>query len=269
MPTNKPRFFERLANLFSDKSASLKELLELLRALHAKKIVDTEALAIIEGALSAAKVSVDEIMLPRHEMCVIDVHSPYEDILYRVNETRHSRFPVIDGDLDKIIGILLAKDLLRIHANEAFNLRHLLRKPVFIPESKRLNVLLREFRLSRNHMAIVIDEYAGVAGLVTIEDVLEHLVGDIEDEYDANEEESIYQDSRGNFYVEAQSTLEEFNDFLGAHLASDECATIGGFIVNHLRRVPRPRETVQFAGFNFLVTRADSRKIHSFLVTKT
>jgi len=185
-----------------------------------------------------------------------------------VIEAAHSRFPVVDGDRDNVLGILLAKDLLRIHTEENFDLRDWLRPAVFIPESKRLNVLLREFRVSRNHMAIVVNEYGGVAGLVTIEDVLEQIVGDIEDEYDFDEaHDNIRLDSTGRYRVKARTEIEDFNEAFKTTFSDEEFDTVGGLVLRHLGRVPKRNEVVDIDGVRFQVLRADSRRLYTLLVS--
>jgi magnesium and cobalt transporter len=189
------------------------------------------------------------------------------EILPFVIEAAHSRFPVIDGDRDKVLGILLAKDLLRIHTEENFELRDWLRPAVFIPESKRLNVLLREFRVSRNHMAIVVNEYGGIAGLVTIEDVLEQIVGDIEDEYDFDEaHDNIRLDSAGRYRVKARTEIEDFNVAFSVNFSDEEFDTVGGLVLRHLGRVPKRNEVIEIEGMRFQVLRADSRRLYTLLI---
>lgn len=243
--------------------------MQLLHSAHERNLLDADALSITEGALAASEVSVQDIMVPRAMMEVVAIDDPLEKVIAQVNRTAHSRFPVIDDNRDNILGILLAKDLLRVRADRAFNLRDWLHPVVFIPESKRLNVLLREFRVSHNHMAIVIDEYAGVSGLITIEDVLEQIVGEIEDEYDFDESEgNIRPDQFGRFRVKAQTTIEDFNEHFGTTFGTDECNTVSGLILNHLGRVPRRKEELAIKGVNFMVLRADRRRLYTLLVTR-
>jgi magnesium and cobalt transporter len=240
----------------------------LLRAAFEKRLIDADALSIIEGALAASETRVTDVLIPRTQMDVIDINAPLAEILRVVIQTAHSRFPVIDGDRDDVQGILLAKDLLRLQTEPEFTLRDKLRPAVFVPESKRLNVLLREFRVSRNHMAIVVDEYGGVAGLITIEDVLEQIVGDIEDEYDFDEtHDNIRQDATNLYRVKARTELHDFNAAFGAALPSEDCDTIGGLILRTLGRVPKRNETLEIEGIKFKVLRADSRRLYTLLVT--
>lgn len=242
--------------------------MHLLHAAFERNLLDSDALTIIEGALAASDTSVRDVMVPRAQMDVVDIDDSIDEIVAYVIRTAHSRFPVIDGSRDNVIGILLAKDLLRIHTEEDFNLRDWLRPAVFIPESKRLNVLLREFRVSRNHMAVVVDEYGGVCGVVTIEDVLEQIVGDIEDEYDFDEaDDNIQLDQAGRYRVKAQTEIEDFNTAFGTHFSDEECDTVGGLILHQLERVPKRNEMVDIDGVRFQVLRADSRRLYTLLVT--
>ena len=244
------------------------QLIQLLHSAFERNLLDADALTITEGALSASDTSVREVMVPRAQMDVVDIDDPVEQIVAYVNETSHSRFPVTDGSRDNVIGILLAKDLLRRQTEENFNLRDWLRPAVFIPESKRLNVLLREFRVSRNHMAVVVDEYAGVSGLVTIEDVLEQIVGDIEDEYDFDEaDDNIQLDSAGRYRVKAQTEIADFNLAFGTTFSDTEYDTIGGLVLHELGRVPKRNEMIDIEGTRLQVLRADSRRIYTLLVS--
>ena len=269
MDSDKPSFFERISSLLLREPEDREQLMQLLHSAHERKLLDADALSITEGALAASEVSVHDVMVPRAMIEFIDIDAPLEEVIAQVNRTAHSRFPVIDDSRDNVVGILLAKDLLRVRADRPFNLRDWLHPAVFIPESKRLNVLLREFRVSRNHMAIVIDEYAGVSGLITIEDVLEQIVGEIEDEFDIDESEgNIRPDQFGRFRVKAQTTIEDFNEHFGSHFSTDECNTVGGLILNHLGRVPRRKEEIVLGGLNFVVLRADRRRMYTLLVTR-
>ena len=269
MDPDKPSFFERISSLLLREPEDREQLMQLLHSAHERKLLDADALSITEGALAASEVSVQDVMVPRAMIEFVDIDAPLDKVIAQVNRTAHSRFPVFDDNRDNIVGILLAKDLLRVRPDRPFNLRDWLHPAVFIPESKRLNVLLREFRVSRNHMAIVIDEYAGVSGLLTIEDVLEQIVGEIEDEYDFDESEgNIRPDQFGRFRVKAQTTIEDFNEHFGSHFSTDECNTVGGLILNHLGRVPRRKEEIVLGGLNFVVLRADRRRMYTLLVTR-
>jgi len=266
--SSKPGFFERISSLLLREPEDREQLMQLLHSAYERNLLDADALTITEGALSASEISVRDVMVPRPQMDVVDVDDPLEEIVAYVNKTAHSRFPVIDGNRDNVIGILLAKDLLRVQTEDDFNLRDWLRPAVFIPESKRLNVLLREFRVSRNHMAVVVDEYAGVCGVVTIEDVLEQIVGDIEDEYDFDEaDDNIQLDHAGRYRVKAQTEIADFNAAFSMHFSDEECATVGGLILQQLGRVPKRNEMVMIDGTTFQVLRADSRRLYTLLVT--
>ena len=267
-PDTRPSFFERLSSLLLREPEDREQLIKLLHSAHERELLDADALSITEGALAASEISVSDVMVPRAQMQVIDIDAPLDKIIAQLNRTGHSRFPVIDGDRDQVIGILLAKDFLRLKNNVPFNLRDWLRPVVFIPESKRLNVLLREFRVSHNHLAVVVDEYASVCGLITIEDVLEQIVGDIEDEYDFDEaDDNIRLDQNGRYRVKAQTTIEDFNAHLGTRFGNDDYHTVGGLILHHLGRVPKRNEGVDLNGLHFHVLRADSRRLYTLSVS--
>jgi magnesium and cobalt transporter len=267
-----PRFklLERLSDLLLREPRNRDSLTRLLRAAHRRNLLDADALSIIEGALAVSEMQVRDIMIPRARMDVIDIHSRVEEFIPQVMSTAHSRFPVIDQNRDDVIGILLAKDLLRHYAGEEeFNVREMLRPAVFVPESKRLNVLLREFRASRNHMAIVVDEYGGVAGLVTIEDVLEQIVGDIEDEYDFDEaSDNIIAEPGGRWRVKALTQIADFNAAFGTAFSDEEHDTVGGLVINRLGRLPKRGESLALADLRFQVLRADSRRVYTLIVEK-
>lgn len=264
----RPSLIERLTAWLSPEPDNREELLQLLHAAYDNNLLDADALSMIEGVMQVSEMQVREIMIPRAQMDVVDINDAHDDILNFVITTAHSRFPVVDGERDNVLGILLAKDLLHLCAGEPVNLREMLRPAVFIPESKRLNVLLREFRASRNHIAIVVDEYGGVAGVVTIEDVLEQIVGDIEDEFDYDESEANILAERGNhFRVKAQTEIADFNETLGAEFSDTEFDTVGGLVINAFGHLPKRGESIEIGAFRFQVTRADSRRIHTLLVT--
>ncbi|MGB8883035.1 MAG: transporter associated domain-containing protein [Azonexus sp.] len=265
---SRPSILERISSLLLRKPDDREQLLEILHTGYERNLMDADALTIIEGALAASDTRVTDVMIPRAQMDVIDIDDPMSEIIPVVINAAHSRFPVVDGDRDKVLGILLAKDLLRIQTEASFDLRDWLRPAVFIPESKRLNVLLREFRVSRNHMAIVVNEYGGVAGLVTIEDVLEQIVGDIEDEYDFDEaHDNIRLDSTGRYRVKARTEIEDFNEAFKTAFSDDEFDTVGGLILRHLGRVPKRNEIIDIDGMRFQVLRADSRRLYTLLVS--
>jgi magnesium and cobalt transporter len=266
-PSPHPSLIERLSSLLSREPEDREQLLRLLYSAYERNLMDADALSIIEGALAASETRVSDVLVPRAQMDVIDVNAPLDEIIPVVIETAHSRFPVVDGDRDNVLGILLAKDLLRVPLEKHFNPRDWLRPAVFIPESKRLNVLLREFRVSRNHIAIVVNEYGGVAGLVTIEDVLEQIVGDIEDEYDFDETlDNIRLDADGRYRIKARTEIEAFNAAFDTHFQDEEFDTVGGLILRHLGRVPKRNEQVDIDGIRFQVLRADSRRLYTLVV---
>ncbi len=247
------------------------QLLELLRDAKQRAVLDTDALSMIEGVLQVADLRVRDIMIPRAEMTYIRRDDPLDQILKVVVETAHSRFPVIGDDKGDVVGVLIAKDLLAFCGSEVrrpFTLRDLVRSAVFVPESKRLNVLLKEFRSSRSHMAIVVDEYGTAAGLVTIEDVLEQIVGEIDDEHDYDEAAFIYRRSPNEYTIKARTGIEDFNTYFGADLPDDEFDTIGGLVVHAMGRLPKGGERVRVGDFRFTVKRADSRRVHLLTVAR-
>ena len=265
--------FERLTALISPEPENRSELLEILQEAHERNLIDADALSMIEGVFQVSDLSARDIMVPRPQMDVVDINKPIAEWIPLVLQTAHSRFPAVEGDRDKVLGILLAKDLLRYYAEESFDVRDMLRPAVFIPESKQLNVLLRDFRANRNHMAIVVDEYGGVAGLITIEDVLEQIVGDIEDEYDYDEaEDNILPVKDGarrlRWRVKALTEIGQFNEALGAQYSDEDVDTIGGLVANHLGRVPRKGDVFDIDDMRFEVLRADARQVHVLLVEK-
>jgi len=262
-------WLERLTHFLSGTPQSKADLEGVLSLAADNEIIDDDARSIMEGALSVSDMQVRDIMIPRAQMTVIKVDAELDEALPQVIHAAHSRYPVIDDSLDNVVGILLAKDLLQLLLNRdsPFNIRTLMRPAVVVPESKRLNVLLREFRQNRNHMAIVIDEYGGVAGLVTIEDVLEEIVGDIEDETDVDEGRYIRRISNTDFFVQAQTPIEDFNEYFNSKLSEEEFDTIGGLVVNALGHLPARNETTRFDSFEFKVVNADQRKLISLRVT--
>lgn len=266
---SKPSLLERISHWLMREPEDREQLIELLHGAYENSLMDADALAMIEGVLQVSEMRVGEIMIPRTQMEVIDINDAPEVFIPHAIETAHSRFPVIDKDRDDVIGILLAKDLLRHYAEDDADIRGMLRPAVFIPESKRLNVLLKEFRSNRNHIAIVVNEYGGVAGLVTIEDVLEQIVGDIEDEYDFDEtEDNIIREHEGVFRVKASTEIDDFNLALGTHFSDQEFDTVGGLVVSRFGHLPKRGESVRFDGFQFSILRADSRRLHAVRVTR-
>jgi len=268
---NYKKWLKRFASLFSHEPEDRNALIDILRNSEHRNLLDSDALLMIEGALNVSEIQVRDIMIPRVQMIVIENDSEPEDILSVVVESGHSRFPVVGDNNDEIVGILLAKDLLHYYANpeKDFDIKDMMRATVFIPESKRLNVLLREFRTSRNHMAIVIDEYTGVAGLVTIEDVIEEIIGEIEDEHDFEEDEiNINTHDNDRYTVKALTTTDEFNDYFETSVGNDEYETIGGLVINAFGHLPKRGENIDFMGFNIKVLRSDKRRVHLLLFTR-
>lgn len=264
---NKPSLLERLSHFLLREPEDREQLVELLHSAYENHLMDGDSLAMIEGVLQVSEMQVRDIMIPRSQMDVIDITHPPETFIPHVIETAHSRFPVIEDNKNDVIGILLAKDLLRYYAGEDFDVRDMLRPAVFIPESKRLNVLLKEFRSNRNHIAIVVDEYGGVAGMVTIEDVLEQIVGDIEDEYDYDEDEdNIIHHADGQYRVKALTEIADFNEAIGTQFSDEEFSTIGGLVVNHFGHLPKRGDAINIDNIRVTVVRADSRRLHSILV---
>lgn len=266
----KPSLLERLSSLLLREPEDREQLIELLHSAFERRLLDAEALSMIEGVMQVSETQVRDVMIPRSQMDMIDVAESPSSFIPFVIEKAHSRFPVYEDNRDNVIGILLAKDLLRFYTEEDFNVREMLRPAVFVPEAKRLNVLLKEFRANRNHIAIVVDEYGGVSGLVTIEDVIEQIVGDIEDEYDFDEtEDNILADRSGRYRVKAGTEIDDFNTHFGTNFTDDDHDTVGGLVVGRFGRLPKRGESITIDGFSFQVLRADSRKIHSLLVEKT
>lgn len=263
----KPSLLERLNQFLQHDPENREELIHALHGAYENSLMDADSLAMIEGVLQVSEMQVRDIMIPRSQMDVIDITDTPKKFIPYVIETTHSRFPVIEDNKNDVIGILLAKDLLRYYAGEDFEVRDMLRPVVFIPESKRLNILLKEFRENRNHIAIVVDEYGGVAGMVTIEDVLEQIVGDIEDEYDYDEDEdNIIHNDEGQYRVKALTEIEDFNAALGTKLSDEEFSTIGGLVVSQFGHLPKRDETIDFAGMHIKVLRADSRRLHTIRI---
>ena len=265
--SEKPSLLERLSHFLMREPEDREQLVALLHGAYENSLMDADSLAMIEGVLQVSEMQVRDIMIPRSQMDVIDITHPPETFIPHVIETAHSRFPVIEDDKNDVIGILLAKDLLRYYAGEEFEVRDMLRPAVFIPESKRLNILLKEFRGNRNHIAIVVDEYGGVAGMVTIEDVLEQIVGEIEDEYDYDEEEdNIIQNAEGQYRVKALTEIADFNAVIGCELSDEEFSTVGGLVVHQFGHLPKRDDEVTFSGLRFKVLRADSRRLHTLML---
>ena len=263
-------WWDRLGHLFSGEPRNRAELIDELRAAQVNGLLGADTLPMLEGALKVTELSVDDVMVPRVQIVMIAADAPLSDILAAVVESGHSRFPVHGEDKDEILGILLAKDLLKYFGNGAdFDIQAILRPAVLIPESMRLNVLLAEFRRSRNHMALVVDEYGGVAGLITIEDVLEQIVGEIDDEHDDEEEPTqIHAQTDGSWLVSALTPIEDFNEEVGATFSDEEFDTIGGLITAEFGHLPEAGEEAGAGDFLFHVTEADDRRVQQFRVTR-
>ena len=264
-------WLEKITDLFSDDPQSRQDIKEIVREAAQRSIVDSETLTILEGALQVSEMQVRDIMIPRSQMISINLNDLLKDYLPQIIESAHSRFPVLGEDQDEVLGILLAKDLLPLILNENredFHLKQVLRPTTFVPESKRLNVLLQEFRATRNHMAIVVDEFAGVAGLVTIEDVLEQIVGEIEDEHDFDEDDSMIKEvEEGITMVKALTPIEDFNEHFSTKIQDQDFDTIGGIVVHHFGRVPECNECIRVDNLSFKVVNGTSRQINLLEVT--
>lgn len=258
------RWVDRISQLLTGEPQDLDDLLEIIREAKENYLLDTDALSIIEGALQVSQMRVRDIMIPRVQMVVVPKDAEIETLFPLVTEFGHSRYPVIEDDRSKVVGILLLKDLF-VHAvtNTKIKVHEIMRPASVVPESKRLNVLLKELRTKGNHMAIVVDEYGQAAGLVTIEDVLEQIVGEIEDEHDDQEDESyIYQRHDNEYVIKALTPIDEFDEYFSTHLTTDEYDTVGGFIVNQLEHMPKKGESLTVDNMRFEVIRADNRRVH-------
>lgn len=261
------QLIDRFSTMLLREPDDRSELLKLLHGAHERNLVDAEALTIIEGALTVSEMTVRDIMVPRQQMHTLSATQPLAQTIRKVIDSGHSRLPVIGEEDDDVRGIILAKDLLRSIGNSNFRLEDWLRPAMFIPESKPLNVLLREFRISHTHMALVIDEFGSLAGLVTIEDVLEEIVGEIEDEHDqAQLDTDIQLDASGRYRVKAQTPVDRFNEAFSTQFDDQDAHTLGGQIVHYLGRVPRRNESVELNGLLFRVIRADNRRLYSLMV---
>jgi len=270
MPDPNKSLLDRLAEFLSPQPTSSserrQELIETLREAQTEGLIDADALSMIEGVFQVGQLCARDILVPRAQIDWIDINVPLPEIVKSVIEAAHSRFPVFEGSRDNVIGILLAKDLLRHSTEKDFQVRDWLRPAVFIPESKRLSILLRDFKDNRNHLAVVVDEYSGVAGIITIEDVLEQIVGDIEDEHDIDEEaDNIISLDNGDIRVKGITELEQFNETLGTHFAPEDIETVAGLVIQNLGRVPKIGELIEIDGIEFEVQRADPRQIHILL----
>lgn len=264
-----------ILDFITNKPSDKQQIISLLQECEGRHLIDGDTAAMMEGALLVSEMKVREVMVPRSQMVCLDVNTSPEEFLPIVIESGHSRFPVLDEKQEKVIGILLAKDLLSLAvdnkeaAGTKFNFKDILRQVVFVPESKRLNILLREFRLSRNHLAVVLDEYGEIDGIVSIEDVIEQIVGEIDDEHDIEDEEFIRQHRGNRFTVKAQTPIEVFNEFFASDFDEEVFDTIGGLVVDQFGHVPIRSEEVSLGGFQFKVLRADKRRIRILRVVRT
>ena len=265
-PSSQPQqksLIDRIVQFLSGEPQDQDDLLEILKEAQEKRLLDAEALTMIEGILEFSKIRVRDIMIPRVQMNAVSKDAKLESIVSVVVELGHSRFPVIEDDKSQVVGVLLAKDLLgHILENKNLTVEQIMRPVSVVPESKRLNVLLKEFRTERNHLAIVVDEYGMAAGLVTIEDVLEQIVGEIEDEHDAQEEEYIQKNSDKKYTLKALTPIDEFNEYFSVELKDDEHETVGGFVIHQLGYMPKKGDKLEYEQFRFEVLHADDRRIY-------
>ena len=266
MIKKKLQFIRKLRNLLL-KPKDKEHIADILKQAFDMNMFDSDSLMMLEGVLNVSEMQVRDIMIPRSNMEFIDISKMPEEFIPFVIETGHSRFPVMESNKNDVIGILLAKDLLDFHNDEEFELRNKLRPVIFVTESKRLNVLLKDFKKNKNHIAIVVDEYGGVSGMVTIEDVLEQIVGDIEDEYDEDDsEDNIIEEKSGQYRIKASTEIEDFNKFFGTEYSDTEYSTVGGLITNKFGYLPEKNEKISFDSFSITILRADSRQIHTLMV---
>lgn len=263
-------WIDKIAQVFSDEPTDTKSLLELLRNAEQDQVLDADTLGIIEGALQVSSMQVRDIMIPRSQVVTVAADLSLSEILDSVSKASHSRFPVVGENVDNVMGILLAKDLLPLVLNgnqEKFNIKDIVRPATFVPESKRLNILLKEFRETRQHMAIVIDEYGSVCGVVTIEDVLEQIVGEIEDEFDVDDDSYIKKFDEQNYIVKALTPVDEFNEYFETDFSDQEFTTIGGLVLQEFGHIPERGEMIMIGDFSVIILNADSRQIKLLKVT--
>ncbi|MED5275132.1 MAG: transporter associated domain-containing protein [Pseudomonadota bacterium] len=274
MQSKKPKkkWIHKILDLVIDKPKQKSDLLNILRESLVNELIDNDSLTMIEGVFKVSEMQVREIMIPRPHMIVLDISDDIDEVIKKVVSSGHSRFPVIDGNRDEIIGVLLAKDLLKRSTDEEkddFEIHELINPATFVPESKRLNILLNEFKTSRNHIAIVIDEHGGVSGLVTIEDVIEEIVGEIDDEHDKEGELKILTQNRNTFIVDALTSMQEFNNHFSTDFEDEDVETIGGYLINQFEKVPQKGDNIKINNLLFKILSADSRKINRIQVTKS
>ena len=262
-------WLDKLAQAFAQEPKTRQDLFDILQEANRNKLLDNDALAIVEGAIQIADLQVRDIMIPRSKMISIKACQTPEQFLPAIIDAAHSRYPVVGENNDEVLGILMAKDLLPLigKQDDNFDLRNLIRPCNFVPESKRLNVLLKEFRANHNHMAVVIDEYGGVAGLVTIEDVLEQIVGDIEDEHDVEQDSFFRTLPTGDYIVKALTPIDDFNEFFNSGFSEDEFDTIGGLVMSAFGHLPKRNETIEIDHMRFRILNADSRRLHLLRIT--
>ena len=268
---SKKKWIDKILDLVSNKPKKKSDLLNILKDSLVNGLIDNDSLKMIEGVFKVSEIQVREIMIPRPHMIVLDISDIVDAVIKKVISSGHSRFPVIDANRDEIIGVLLAKDLLKISTNEKkdyFDIHELINSATFVPESKRLNILLNEFKTSRNHIAIVIDEHGGVSGLVTIEDVIEEIVGEIDDEHDKTDDEKILTQNRNTFIVDPLVSVQEFNNYFSTDFTDDDVETIGGYLINQFEKVPQKGENIKINNLLFKVLSADSRKINRIQIIK-
>ena len=269
MSTERSSWLTKIAEFVQREPKDKTQLIEVLRDAEERELMSSEMLSMIESVLQVAEMQVREIMIPKVQMVAIDRTNSLTEIMPIITESGHSRFPVVDNENGEVIGILLAKDLLKYqHQGAQFDIDNILRPSFMVPESKRLDVLLKEFRAKRNHMAIVIDEYGHTAGLITIEDVLEQIVGEIEDEYDIDEEDHIKKHNDNLFTVKATTPIEDFNTYFQTKFDDEEFDTIGGIILQNFGHLPKRGETIKIANFDFKVLHCDQRRIHLLEVSR-
>jgi magnesium and cobalt transporter len=269
IPAKQRSWFERLSDMLIREPKDREQLMLVLRDAEERDILSAEMLRMIESVLQVSEMQVRDVMVPKSSMVVVDRDSSLDSLLPLVLESGHSRFPIIEND--DVVGILLAKDLLKYNYNKesrAFDMSEILRPAVFVPQSKRLDILLREFRVNRNHIAIVIDEYGHVSGLVTIEDVLEQIVGEIEDEYDIDENDAIKKHSDGFYIVKATTPIDDFNEYFNTTFSDETFDTIGGLVLQGFGHLPKRGETIQIEDYRFKVLHSDNRRIHLLEVVK-
>jgi magnesium and cobalt transporter len=265
-----PTLYGRLRRLVKGEPVTREDVVEFLAAGHWSSVLDPDEVAMLQGVLAVSQTQVRDVMVPRYQMVVLERDAPKTEIFRTIVESGHSRYPVIGEDRDEVVGVLLAKDILRYFVEtpaQEFDLRRFIRPAIVIPESKRLNTLLKEFRISRNHLAIVVDEYGATAGLLTIEDVLEEIVGEIGDEYDGQEAEPIQKQDGNRFQVLALTRIEDFNKYFGSALSDEDYDTVGGLVMYELGRLPRRGESVTVGGYRFKVLQADRRRLHTLEVS--